>query len=186
MRADPNERETKKSLSQVNFHGGTAKIKKVHDERAKDGGPMKDGSRSRTTGPRRRRGAFSRAVDVSEKAPGRLDRCWSDGSQCSRRRRGYGVDRPWADELSNFARIGPTNDGFRPADDPRRTAAATRRPRGRSASYGGGEGPTDDPRRTAAATKAPRTIRVARRRRRSSVRRCPFGPRTIRGVDEAR
>eukprot|EP00629_Pelagomonadales_sp_RCC1024_P002193 CAMPEP_0119270026 /NCGR_PEP_ID=MMETSP1329-20130426/7190_1 /TAXON_ID=114041 /ORGANISM="Genus nov. species nov., Strain RCC1024" /LENGTH=104 /DNA_ID=CAMNT_0007270031 /DNA_START=107 /DNA_END=417 /DNA_ORIENTATION=+ len=33
-----------------NFQGGTAKVTKIHDEREKDLGPMKDGSRERTTG----------------------------------------------------------------------------------------------------------------------------------------
>ncbi|KAJ8607371.1 hypothetical protein CTAYLR_010773 [Chrysophaeum taylorii] len=33
-----------------NFQGGTARISKVRDERVEDGGPMKDGSESRTTG----------------------------------------------------------------------------------------------------------------------------------------
>ena len=34
----------------MNKPGGTATIRKVHDEREKDGGPMKDGSVKRTTG----------------------------------------------------------------------------------------------------------------------------------------
>ena len=33
-----------------NYHGGTAMIAKIHDERSADLGPMKDGSASRTTG----------------------------------------------------------------------------------------------------------------------------------------
>ena len=34
----------------MNKPGGTATIRKIHDEREKDGGPMKDGSVKRTTG----------------------------------------------------------------------------------------------------------------------------------------
>ena len=39
-----------RTMPGFNFQGGTARISKVRDERTEDGGPMKDGSTTRTTG----------------------------------------------------------------------------------------------------------------------------------------
>ena len=63
-----------------NFAGGTARVTKVHDERESDGGPLKDGSYSRTT-------KFTRAPTSSPKK-----KIFCRGSAFLRApRRSYGV-----------------------------------------------------------------------------------------------
>ena len=138
----------------MNKPGGTATIRKVHDERVKDGGPMKDGSVKRTTG-------FTYAVKYV-----------LNGTE-------KGVDAQWISAKVEVSREEARDGGARPRSArPARGRAqaaeeaerrATSRPaRGERLRTAGARGP---PPPAEAARRAPASVAEAGARRAAAARR---------------